>query len=75
MNSLSDYLDRRLDTIIGLFTLTILFGKFLGDLMVLLLTERFGTFIGLSIGLVIFTILLVIWPLIEPEESDDYNPK
>jgi len=69
------YLDRRLDTIIGLFTLTILFGKFLGDLMVLLLTERFGDFIGLSIGLAIFTILLVIWPLIEPEESDDYNPK
>ena len=75
MNSLSDYLDRRLDTIIGLFTLTILFGKFLGDLMVLLLTERFGDFIGLSIGLVIFTILLLIWPLVEPEESDDYNPK
>jgi len=75
MNSLSDYLDRRLDTIIGLFTLTILFGKFLGDLMVLLLTERFGTFMGLSIGLAIFTILLIIWPLVEPEESDDYNPK
>jgi len=70
-----NYLDRRLDTIIGLFTLTILFGKFLGDLMVLLLTERFGTFIGLSIGLAIFTVLLVIWPLVEPEESDDYNPK
>jgi len=75
MNSLSDYLDRRLDTIIGLFTLTILFGKFLGDLMVLLLVEEFGDLIGLSIGLVIFTILLVIWPLVEPEESDDYNPK
>ena len=75
MNSLSDYLDRRLDTIIGLFTLTILFGKFLGDLMVLILVGKFGDLIGLSIGLVIFTILLVIWPLIEPEESDDYNPK
>jgi len=75
MNSLSDYLDRRLDTIIGLFTLTILFGKFLGDLMVLILVGKFGDLIGLSIGLVIFTILLFIWPLIEPEESDDYNPK
>ena len=69
------YLDRRLDTIIGLFTLTILFGKFLGDLMVLILVGKFGDLIGLSIGLVIFTILLFIWPLIEPEESDDYNPK
>jgi len=69
-----NYLDRRLDTIIGLFTLTILFGKFLGDLMVLILVEEFGEFLGLTIGLVLFTILLLIWPLIEPEESDDYNP-
>jgi len=68
------YLDRRLDTIIGLFTLTILFGKFLGDLMVLILVEEFGEFFGLTIGLILFTILLLIWPLIEPEESDDYNP-
>ena len=68
------YLDRRLDTIIGLFTLTILFGKFLGDLMVLILVREFGEFFGLTIGLILFTILLVIWPLIEPEESDDYNP-
>ena len=69
------YLDRRLDTIIGLFTLTILFGKFLGDLMVLILVEEFGEFFGLTIGLILFMILLVIWPLVEPEESDDYNPK
>jgi len=68
------YLDRRLDTIIGLFTLTILFGKFLGDLMVLILVREFGEFFGLTIGLILFTILLLIWPLIEPEESDDYNP-
>ena len=42
--------------------------------MVLILIQEFGEFLGLTIGLVLFTILLLIWPLIEPEESDDYNP-
>jgi len=54
---------------------SVLFDKSLGDLLVIILVGKFGDLIGLSIGLAIFTVLLVIWPLVEPEESDDYNPK
>jgi len=63
-----EYLDRRIDKLIGVFTITILFGKFLGDFIAYVLTQYFGMMIGYGIGLVFATLLLIVWPKIEPDD-------
>ena len=66
--SLDDYLDKRLEKLIGVFTISVLFSKFLGDLAAYALTQRYGMYVGLGIGVVISTVLLVVWPLIDPDD-------
>jgi len=63
-----EYLDRRIDKLIGIFTITILFGKFLGDFIAHVLTQHFGMMLGYGIGLVFATALLIVWPKIEPDD-------
>jgi len=60
------YLDRRIDKLIGVFTITILFGKFVGDFTAHILVQYLGPLVGYGVGLVLSAVLLVLWPKIEP---------
>lgn len=62
------YIDGRIDKIIGIFTITILFGKFAGDFIAYILTQQFGMLLGYGIGLMLSTVLLIVWPKIEPDD-------
>jgi len=62
------FLSNRIDKIVGIFTVSILFGKFVGDFAAYLLIEQFGTTAGYAIGVVVTTLLLIFWPKLEPDD-------
>lgn len=63
-----NFLSKRIDKIVGVFTVSILFGKFVGDFAAYVLIEQFGSVAGYTIGLVVTTLLLIFWPKLEPDD-------
>ena len=66
--SLHSFIDNRIDKIVGVFTISILFGKFVGDFAAYVLIEQFGSVAGYTIGVVVTTLLLIFWPKLEPDD-------
>lgn len=63
-----NFVSNRIDKIVGVFTVSILFGKFVGDFAAYVLIEQFGSVAGYTIGLVVTTLLLIFWPKLEPDD-------
>lgn len=61
----TNVLEQRLDKLLGKFTLAILFGKFLGDLVTRWLVVHLGQPWAVRVGVLIFGVLLVLWPIAE----------
>jgi hypothetical protein len=55
----------RLDRIIGPMTISVLFGKFTGDLVTIYLTGQLGRMAGLWMGFFMAVSLFILWPLVE----------